>query len=376
VPDVLDATGASAVTATNDQVLGLVDAYATNDRARFRSIVNQIKSHQKSLDADRAFAQAMAKIDRIPQEMTALSLGEMGLFSYSTPTETLDDLIVSSEIAAALDTILAQHRSPQVFLERRLPLTRKLLFVGPPGTGKTMSARVLANTLGLPLMRVALTSVIRSHLGETASGLAKLFEIIRRVRAVYLFDEFDALGASRKSGDDVSEMRRALNTLLQLIEDDDSQNLIIGTTNMPDLLDPALLRRFDELVEFAMPTQTVTHGLLCRLLGDLFVEEVCSNSLEGLPLLFGMSQADCAAAAMRVKRASALRNDDVYLADDLVAAIRVRRQLAAARSVTHDYVNPPRWRGNNKKEKHGQREEKGIEEQGEDRRQARAVHRR
>src|SRR5207244_5982566 len=107
---------------------------------------------------------------------------------------------------------------------------------------------------GLPMFRVELHAVIASHLGETSANLAKVFEHVRTMPAVYLFDEFDALGADRSSSSDGSsagaEMRRTVNSLLQFIEDDRSEGLIVAATNHPQMLDRTIFPRFDEPVAF------------------------------------------------------------------------------------------------------------------------------
>jgi SpoVK/Ycf46/Vps4 family AAA+-type ATPase len=120
------------------------------------------------------------------------------------------------------------------------------------------------------MFRIELHAVIASHLGETAANLAKVFEHVRTLPAVYLFDEFDALGMNRSSHSDGSsagaELRRTVNTLLQLIEDDRSNSLLVAATNHPQALDPAIFRRFDEIVTFPPLTKTELTVLVDRVL--------------------------------------------------------------------------------------------------------------
>ena len=116
-----------------------------------------------------------------------------------------------------------------------------------------MSASALAGELHLPLFTIVLDGLITKFMGETAAKLRLIFEAISQTRGVYLFDEFDALGSERASGNDVGEIRRVLNSFLQFLEQDQSDSLIVAATNHPKLLDRALFRRFDDVIEFALP---------------------------------------------------------------------------------------------------------------------------
>ena len=173
-----------------------------------------------------------------------------GLLSVLSHVASLDDMVLAPQIRDRLDRIVLEHVRKEDLIAQGLRPARKLLFVGPPGVGKTLASGAIASAIGLPLFRVELHGVISSHLGETASKLAKVFEHVRSMPAVYLFDEFDALGAERSAGDDVSEMRRVVNSLLQFIEGDCSDSLIIAATNHAQMLDGAIFRRFDEMIAF------------------------------------------------------------------------------------------------------------------------------
>ena len=146
--------------------------------------------------------------------------------------------------------------------EHGLGPLRKVLLLGPPGTGKTMTATVLAGELGLPLFAIQLDGLITKYLGETAAKLRLIFEAIEETRAVYLFDEFDALGSERAARNEVGEIRRVLNSFLQFLEQDDSDSFIVAATNHPQLLDRALFRRFDSIVEYSLPSPACAEQVL------------------------------------------------------------------------------------------------------------------
>src|SRR5262249_46027596 len=139
---------------------------------------------------------------------------------------------------------------------------RKLLLVGPPGTGKTMTAAALAGELSIPLFTTQLDGLITKYLGETAAKLRLIFEAIQQTRAVYLFDEFDALGGARADGNEVGEIRRVLNSFLQFLEQDESNSIIVAATNHPQILDRALFRRFDAVIEYRLPSEDVAEKVM------------------------------------------------------------------------------------------------------------------
>ena len=157
-----------------------------------------------------------------------------------------------------MDKLLSHGLSPR----------RRLLLIGAPGTGKTMSASVLAGELALPLFVVRLDALITRFMGETAAKLRLIFDAIEQTRGVYLFDEFDSIGSQRGMPNDVGEIRRVLNSFLQFIEQDASDSLILAATNHPDLLDYALFRRFDDVIEYALPSaELVMQALQAKLAG-------------------------------------------------------------------------------------------------------------
>jgi AAA+ superfamily predicted ATPase len=130
-----------------------------------------------------------------------------------------------------------------------------------------MTASVLAGELGIPLFLVRLDSLITKFMGETAAKLRQVFDSITDMRGVYFFDEFDAIGSHRGLANDVGEIRRVLNSFLQMIEHDQSNSLIVAATNHPEILDYALFRRFDDVVEYRLPTPDQIAGLIRSRLG-------------------------------------------------------------------------------------------------------------
>lgn len=235
------------------QVTALVDAHVNRDHARFRAVTLQIAAHVASRSEQTA-DQLRKLIDRQPAVAFVPLPSASGLLSAPPDLASIDDMVLAPSVRTLLDRVLLEYAQREVLAVHSLRPARKLLFTGPSGVGKTMAAGAIARAIGLPMFRVEPHAVIGSHLGQTSANLAKVFEHVNTMPAVYLFDEFDALAADRSSNSDGSsagaEMRRTVNSLLQLIEDDRSESLIVAATNHAQDLDRAIFRRFDEAVPF------------------------------------------------------------------------------------------------------------------------------
>lgn len=289
------------------QVTALVDAHARRDHARFRAITLQIAAHISSR-SERG-AEQLRKLVENQQAITLVPLpSASGLLSTPSDLSTLDDMVLAAAVRDRLERVVLEQSRRSDLLAQGLRPASKLLFTGGPGVGKTMAAGALARAIGLPLFRVELHGVISSFLGETASKLAKVFEHVRSMPAVYLFDEFDALGAERSSlGSEAAgaEMRRAVNSVLQFIEDDRSDSLIVAATNHDQMLDAALFRRFDEVVAFTAPTSAEVTALVRRKLQDVEgvdVDQIDASAIYAAVANPKLGHADVCAALDRVRK--------------------------------------------------------------------------
>lgn len=185
-----------------------------------------------------------------------------GLVAATYPHLRLSDMVLNPPAREKLERVLTECRQREKLRSHGFHPRRKLLLVGPPGCGKTMTASALAGELGLPLLYVQLHSLITKFMGETAAKLHIVFDAMHQTRGVYLFDEFDAIGAHRGAENDVGEIRRVLNSFLQFLERDDSDSLVIAATNHSGMLDHALFRRFDDLIQYDLPDADMARKLI------------------------------------------------------------------------------------------------------------------
>ena len=193
----------------------------------------------------------------------------------------MSDLVVSLSIKERIIRIIKEFTYKDKLLKHDLENRRKIMLSGPPGTGKTMTASIIANELRLPIYVVLLDKIVTKYMGETSAKLRQIFDFIEDIPAVYLFDEFDAIGGQRGKDNEVGEMRRVLNSFLQFIERDHSDSLIIAATNNLELLDHALFRRFDDVIHYQLPSDNEKIQLLKnRLNGNLSKKEIKSLLIE------------------------------------------------------------------------------------------------
>lgn len=184
------------------------------------------------------------------------------LIEIRHPDRTFADIILRESEQTAVQRVIEEFRSAELLRVHGLKPKTKLLFCGPPGCGKTLCAEILACELGLPLLYARFDAIVSSYLGETAANLRKVFDHASTGRWVVLFDEFDAIGKERDDPAEHGELKRVVNSFLQLLDSFSARSIIIAATNHEQLLDPALWRRFDEIVSFPRPSQSEIEALI------------------------------------------------------------------------------------------------------------------
>ena len=244
--------------ATADQIKSLIKAHIDSDNDKFKTVVLQIAAYEAKHGHDTFARELKQTADKIGKTKgTVLRLNNPnGMFLMEIPSNRLNDLIVSEELSNRIFRILSEFRNKSKLEKYGLSNRRKILLEGRPGTGKTFTASVIASELDLPLYTVQMDKVVTKFMGETSAKLRQIFDSIAISTGVYFFDEFDAIGADRGLDNEVGEARRILNSFLQFIEQDTSESIIIAATNNQKLLDQALFRRFDDVLHYAMPSES------------------------------------------------------------------------------------------------------------------------
>lgn len=255
-----------------DDVMALIRAHAKADRKQFASVALMIAANDAKLWGG-SFASEVRRLVNQGDAggLTPLPRGEEGdSAAVALPPHTLSDLLLSPETADAIGQLLAEYTHADALREGGCEPALKVLFAGPPGTGKTAAAGAVAAALGVPFVVARQHQLIGSHLGDSEKNVARLFDFAAANRAVVLLDEFDALGSAR--GDIGTSAGKSFNNIvtavLQLFDRHIGPALLIATTNRQDVLDPAVVRRFDVIVPFGMPTESDRRELIRRTLGD------------------------------------------------------------------------------------------------------------
>lgn len=317
-------------------LIALLRSHIEGDNEQFLSVVMQVAAHEARQGHGKLALQLRQLVDEARERHVQRSKrpvplaqpkGDLAALVSVTYSDTrLSGMVLPPDLEHRLKRIVAEQRQQHKLLERGLAPRRKILLLGPPGSGKTMTAAALAGELHLPLFTVVFDAMITRFLGETAAKLRLVFDAMDSTRGVYLFDEFDAIGARRAERNDVGEIRRVLNSFLQFLENDSSESLIVAATNHPELLDPALFRRFDDVIHYKLPNEEIARNILRARLSvfdtaDIDWEKTTMNSA-------GLSQGELTRAADEAAKRAILADRTAVTHEDVSASIAERKSAS------------------------------------------------
>lgn len=320
--------------ASANQIKALLRSHLEGDEDQFFSVAMQVAAHEAKLGHGKLATELRSMIDEAKQRRSTDSIvpisrprGELAnLLEASYPKARLGQMILTDFLSEQIQRIIREHRHAGRITEFGLSPRRKLLLTGPPGTGKTLTGTVLAGELGLPLFQVRLDGLITKYLGETAAKLRQIFDATSRTRGIYFFDEFDAIGSQRGLTNDVGEIRRVLNSFLQMIEQDSSHSLVVAATNHPGILDPALFRRFDDILYYELPDKSKIAKLLRTRLAGSTAKGVRWQFLATSAT--GLSYAEISRATNEVLKDALIKGRSAVGTDDIQVMLEERKAVA------------------------------------------------
>jgi len=301
--------------ATAAQIKALIKTHFDGNEEQFKTAVLQLAANEAKLGHSKLARElkdlALSGRNKKAEIIKLNNLNSM--FIISTPTDRISDLVVTHELRNSIERILNEFLQRNKLSKHGFANRRKILLEGSPGTGKTMTARIIASELGLPLFTIQMDKLVTKYMGETSAKLRLIFNNIEDETGVYLFDEFDAIGANRNLDNEVGEIRRVLNSFLQFLEQDSSDSIIIAATNNRGILDQALFRRFDDVLHYSLPdvqaiTQLMKNRLCDYVEADIIDERIIKIAAE-------LSHSDISLAC------------DNALKDAILSGIRINRDF-------------------------------------------------
>jgi SpoVK/Ycf46/Vps4 family AAA+-type ATPase len=321
------------------QILAMLRSRAEGDEEAFFSIALQVAASEARQGRRQTAEEMRAEIDKARARASrgasvavpfAHPRGSLeGLLEMRQARFKLGDVVLNDRLVARMGDILRQQRKRDWLREHGKTPNRRILFVGSPGSGKTMSAEALAGELHLPLFIIRLEGLITRYMGETAAKLRLIFDETAKRRAVYLFDEFDAVGGQRTATNDVAEMRRVLNSFLQFMEEGTStDSVIICSTNHPSLLDRALLRRYDQVLEFDAPTSKQIQKLISANIGPMKAPQLVWKKI--IDAAESLSQSEIVRATDDAVKTAILDERNLLTTEDIVNRLQERHAMRTA----------------------------------------------
>ena len=282
----------------------IIEGSLKHDQTKVINYTNQLIS---KLETD-GETRAVAKFKKLLSAQTEMSLTAMGnnAKSLSIPVDTESrttladiiypdenniEVILSKRNADKLDSFILSYKNADKLNDLGIGVSNTLLLYGPPGCGKTKCAYLIAKQLNLPLVIARLDSLISSYLGTTAKNIRNLFEFAQKIPCVLFLDEFDAIAKARDDNNELGELKRVVNSLLQNVDSMSKDSLLLAATNHQQLLDSAVWRRFDYKLEIELPDKEAISKLIYLFtghMGTLSEKDVTELST----LFFGLSGAE------------------------------------------------------------------------------------
>lgn len=241
--------------------------------------------------------------------------------------KSIDSLIVADEVKIQLEQVIREFKDADILATYNLQNKRKILLCGKPGTGKTFSAQIVSSVLNIPLVYVRFDAIISSYLGETATNLRKVFDYIESNTWIVLFDEFDVIGKNRDDSHEHGEIKRVVNNFLQMLDNFKGDSIILAATNHQNMLDPAIWRRFDDIVYYELPDEN-TRKKLFEIYLKTIKKDTDIDIAKATSMTDGFSPADIKMVTEEAMKTAIISSRNHLGQNDIIRAIEkfIRRE--------------------------------------------------
>ena len=323
--------------ATAEKIKALLQSFGDKDDNRFCTIAMQLAANEAKKGHTKLAEELKGLIEKIKSKRNIESVSKTRILPINDSQRELKDLlevyrphiktkdmILTQYVEETIRRILSEQQKFAQLLQHNLESRRKLMLVGPPGCGKTMTAKAIAGDLEIPLFIIRLDGLISRYMGESIAKLKLIFDSMYQHRAVYLFDEFDSIGSNRSYGNDVGEIKRVLNSFLMNIEKDESNSLLIAATNIPESLDKALFRRFDDIIQYPLPSnKEIAELIKVQFKGYLLTDNITIDVI--VKEAVGLSFADISNACKDTIKEMIVNNSDKVSSKTLIKFIQNKK---------------------------------------------------
>jgi SpoVK/Ycf46/Vps4 family AAA+-type ATPase len=284
-------------------VARLVRKYRTTDPELAEQMDLYLRA--KKMNRTSAPMRKVAQPAMLEQVLPVDDESRLSLLKFFKDAPDREQPLLSVDLEETLSQLIQERRQTERLASMGLSPTRSAIFVGPPGVGKTLTARWLSAQLGVPLYVLDLTAVMSSLLGRSGSNLRAALDFAKRISCVLLLDEIDAIAKRRSDDTDVGELKRLVTVIMQEVDEWPATGLLLAATNHPELIDPALWRRFDLVIDFKAPEMSAVKAAIKRFLGPDYA--LFGRWIDILTLAFnGESFSDIERELQRFRRAVAL----------------------------------------------------------------------
>ena len=321
-----------------EDVVELAENHFIENENLFRQSLIKIAENEKKIGKHNNYNMLLQVLEKYPKEKKYKASSGLEMFSHKRKTTrnimkskfydvtypvdiNIEDLILSIEIEGKIGGVINEYTNKEKFELRGMDVENRLLLCGPPGCGKTTIAYYIAKKINLPVVYVRLDSLISSMLGQTSANIRTIFEELKDKDAVIFLDEFDAIAKKRDDNNELGELKRVVNSLLQNIDQMPTNNFLIAASNHEKLLDTAVWRRFNSILYLDKPSQALRESYISSLLVNHKFDMVSKDIKKASKYCENFSFSEIQEVCMKTMKKSILKNSSIILLKDFTESI-------------------------------------------------------